>query len=119
MSLRIGRSSLLKRAAPEPTVVAEPAPGADIGRSFLDTFEAIGQGSFWTVDAAGLLTYLSTHAKTDVLGELDPVRRRKFWATIDPESQILATGTSRPEADLGAWQVWRVQDGDFQPEAPP
>ena len=52
----------------------------------------------------------------DVLGELDPVRRRKFWATIDPESQILATGTSRPEADLG---VWRVQDGDFQPEAPP
>jgi len=54
----------------------------------------------------------------DVLGELDPVRRGKFWATIDPESQILATGTSRPEADLGAWQVWRVQDGDFQPEAP-
>jgi DNA replication and repair protein RecF len=53
----------------------------------------------------------------DVLGELDPARRRKFWATIDPESQVLATGTSLPDAELGAWQVFRVKNGDFQPEA--
>ena len=53
----------------------------------------------------------------DVLGELDPARRRKFWATIDPESQVMATGTSLPDAELGAWQVFRVKDGDFQPEA--
>jgi len=55
----------------------------------------------------------------DVLGELDPARRRKFWATIDPESQVLATGTSLPDAELGAWQIFRVKDGDFQPETAP
>jgi DNA replication and repair protein RecF len=49
----------------------------------------------------------------DVLGELDPARRRRFWAAIDPESQVLATGTSLPDAELGAWQVFNVQDGNF------
>jgi DNA replication and repair protein RecF len=49
----------------------------------------------------------------DVLGELDPARRRKFWATIDAESQVLATGTSLPDAELGTWQVFAVRDGDF------
>jgi DNA replication and repair protein RecF len=49
----------------------------------------------------------------DVLGELDPARRRKFWATIDAESQVLATGTSLPDAELGTWQVFSVKDGDF------
>ena len=29
----------------------------------------------------------------DVLGELDPIRRRRFWSAIDPESQVIATGT--------------------------
>jgi recombinational DNA repair ATPase RecF len=29
----------------------------------------------------------------DVLGELDPARRRRFWAAIDPESQVIATTT--------------------------
>jgi DNA replication and repair protein RecF len=53
----------------------------------------------------------------DVLGELDPGRRRKFWATIDPESQVLATGTALPDAELGTWEIFRVKDGDFQPEA--
>src|SRR6185295_14663043 len=28
----------------------------------------------------------------DVLGELDPVRRTRFWSAIDPESQVVATG---------------------------
>lgn len=47
----------------------------------------------------------------DVLGELDPARRRRFWAAIDPESQVIATGTSLPDAELGAWQVFEVADG--------
>lgn len=49
----------------------------------------------------------------DVLGELDPARRRKFWAAIDAESQVLATGTSLPDAALGTWQVFEVKGGDF------
>lgn len=49
----------------------------------------------------------------DVLGELDPVRRRQFWAAIDPESQILATGTAAPDAALGDWQLIHVRGGQF------
>lgn len=53
----------------------------------------------------------------DVLGELDAVRRRRFWATIDPESQVIATGTSLPEAELGEWQVFAVKEGTFEAES--
>lgn len=49
----------------------------------------------------------------DVLGELDAGRRARFWSAIDPESQIIATGTHLPDADLGAWQVFEVSDGVF------
>ena len=49
----------------------------------------------------------------DVLGELDPARRRRFWAAIDPETQVIATGTSLPDAALGEWQVFEVTDGMF------
>ena len=49
----------------------------------------------------------------DVLGELDPGRRRQFWAAIDPESQILATGTTAPDAELGDWQIIHVRGGEF------
>ncbi len=49
----------------------------------------------------------------DVLGELDPERRRRFWAALDPESQVIATGTHLPDAELGAWQVFDVADGAF------
>jgi DNA replication and repair protein RecF len=49
----------------------------------------------------------------DVLGELDPARRRRFWAAIDPASQVIATGTSLPDAELGEWQVFEVKDGAF------
>jgi DNA replication and repair protein RecF len=49
----------------------------------------------------------------DVLGELDPARRRQFWAAIDPESQVIATGTTTPDAQLGAWQIFQVTDGRF------
>ena len=54
----------------------------------------------------------------DVLGELDPARRRRFWAAIDAESQVIATGTKPPDAELGAWQLFAVADGTFL-ENPP
>jgi DNA replication and repair protein RecF len=55
----------------------------------------------------------------DVLGELDPERRTRFWSAIEPESQIIATGTHLPADDregdsrFGAWQVFAVADGGF------
>ena len=50
----------------------------------------------------------------DVLGELDEQRRRRFWAAIDAESQVIATGTQLPDATLGEWQVFEVANGDFK-----
>jgi DNA replication and repair protein RecF len=47
----------------------------------------------------------------DVLGELDPGRRDRFWAALDPESQVIATGTSLPGSALGSWQVFTVAGG--------
>jgi len=54
----------------------------------------------------------------DVLGELDPVRRERFWASLEGEPQVVATGTSRPAdaADPSAkpgtgWQVLAVEGG--------
>lgn len=64
----------------------------------------------WFQDKSGIRPVLLAD---DVLGELDPARRRRFWAAIDPESQVIATGTSLPDAELGAWQVFEVTDGDF------
>jgi DNA replication and repair protein RecF len=49
----------------------------------------------------------------DVLGELDPARRARFWSAIDPESQVLASGTDLPDPGLGEWQVFAVADGVF------
>jgi DNA replication and repair protein RecF len=49
----------------------------------------------------------------DVLGELDPERRRRFWTAIGSDSQVIATGTSLPDAELGEWQVFEVAGGRF------
>lgn len=46
----------------------------------------------------------------DVLGELDPDRRRSFWASLDGHPQVIATGTALPD-DAAAWQVLRVAGG--------
>ncbi|HEU5077927.1 MAG TPA: DNA replication and repair protein RecF [Opitutaceae bacterium] len=54
----------------------------------------------------------------DVLGELDPGRRARFWATIGTTRQVIATGTRLPESDLGAWQIFQVRDGAFVEESP-
>ncbi len=50
----------------------------------------------------------------DVLGELDPSRREKFWASLEGEPQVVATGTSRP-ADAAGWQVLEVAEGKILP----
>lgn len=50
----------------------------------------------------------------DVLGELDPERRAKFWASLEGEPQVIATGTSLP-ADAGGWQVLTVANGAIIP----
>jgi len=54
----------------------------------------------------------------DVLGELDPQRRQRFWAAIDAESQVIATGTEPPDASLGEWQIFGVSDGKFTERNP-
>jgi len=54
----------------------------------------------------------------DVLGELDPGRRGRFWEALDPACQVIATGTRRPDAGLGDWQVFAVADGAFTPDDP-
>ncbi|MDF3056563.1 MAG: recombination protein RecF [Rariglobus sp.] len=53
----------------------------------------------------------------DVLGELDPQRRRRFWATLGEARQVIATGTTLPDAELGTWEVFRVSGGTFAKEA--
>src|SRR5581483_5920441 len=54
----------------------------------------------------------------DVLGELDPARRRRFWAVLAPEAQVVATGTSLPEGEAaGEWQVFTVRGGEFSESA--
>lgn len=52
----------------------------------------------------------------DVLGELDPTRRRRFWAALGETRQVLATGTELPDAELGEWEVFRVAGGGFTAE---
>ena len=55
----------------------------------------------------------------DVLGELDPARRRRFWTALGEERQVLATGTEPPAAELGSWEIFRVAAGGFSLEPPP
>ena len=53
----------------------------------------------------------------DILGELDPCRRARFWASLNETSaatQILATGTAPPGAGLGAWQMFEVRGGEVR-----
>ena len=50
----------------------------------------------------------------DVLGELDPVRRERFWRHLDPDTQVIASGTISPDAtDPRGWHILRVDDGRF------
>lgn len=49
----------------------------------------------------------------DVLGELDPARRERFWAAVSVASQIIATGTAPPQAGAEKWQIFNVAGGAF------
>jgi len=50
----------------------------------------------------------------DVLGELDPVRRKGFWAALGEQRQIVATGTVLPSAlQARQWKVFVVDQGGF------
>jgi len=49
----------------------------------------------------------------DVVGELDPQRRRKFWQLLDPEAQVVASGTVLPEPDAQPWRIFDVLAGVF------
>lgn len=48
----------------------------------------------------------------DILGELDPDRRQRFWEACDPDAQILATGTTLPD-NYKSWQIFKVREGSF------
>ncbi|MDQ8182880.1 DNA replication and repair protein RecF [Pelagicoccus sp. SDUM812005] len=55
----------------------------------------------------------------DVLGELDPMRRQRFWNALDGGIQLIATGTELPDAASGKeWRVYEVEKGEFKPSAP-
>ena len=47
----------------------------------------------------------------DVLGELDAHRREGFWRAVDPETQIIATGTAAPPEGPRQWRILRVVNG--------
>jgi DNA replication and repair protein RecF len=55
----------------------------------------------------------------DVLGELDPERRARFWSSLGETRQILATGTALPDAALGGWEIFHVASGTFKREQSP
>lgn len=69
----------------------------------------------WFLERSGVRPALLAD---DVLGELDPARRHRFWAAVDPDSQVIATGTTLPADEAGApasaWQVITVQGGCFE-----
>ncbi len=50
----------------------------------------------------------------DVLGELDPQRKERFWEALDPSIQLIATGTELPQREgLDQWIVYEVARGAF------
>ena len=50
----------------------------------------------------------------DILGDLDPERRARFWESIDHGCQIFATGTEVPQLLMkDDWEIWRVEEGSF------
>ena len=48
----------------------------------------------------------------DILGELDPERRERFWKAMDPELQVFATGTELP-SNADEWLIYEVEAGKF------
>jgi DNA replication and repair protein RecF len=56
----------------------------------------------------------------DVLGELDPERRERFWCHLEPDTQVIASGTELPESgEYRDWRVFQAKAGRFRPEPGP
>ena len=54
----------------------------------------------------------------DIVGELDPQRRRGFWDMLGDSCQVIATGTVRPaEAGVQKWNHWLMEAACLQPES--
>lgn len=52
----------------------------------------------------------------DVLGELDPIRRARFWDIIPKDTQIIATGTQLQGLEHSrSWKIFEVFAGQFTP----
>ena len=53
----------------------------------------------------------------DVLGELDSERRERFWCHLESDTQVIASGTDRPDPEGNrAWHFIRADAGKFRPE---
>lgn len=52
----------------------------------------------------------------DVLGELDSIRKERFWSALPSEIQLLATATQTLEDTHRNWAHWNVQSGNFLPQ---
>jgi DNA replication and repair protein RecF len=53
----------------------------------------------------------------DIVGELDPSRRRGFWRMLDTGSQVFATGTVVPGDEGGhRWSCWEMTAGQLRPD---
>lgn len=50
----------------------------------------------------------------DILGELDPERKARFWSAVDPAWQLVATGTVPPVGHEREWEFFDVREGSFE-----
>ena len=51
----------------------------------------------------------------DIIGELDPDRRKGFWKLLGSECQVVATGTAFPrEATFHRWTHWSMEAGSVR-----
>ncbi len=50
----------------------------------------------------------------DVLSQLDPIRSKAFWNSVDSNLQVIGTGTVPPfESNDRDWQIFQVSAGSF------
>jgi len=70
----------------------------------------IAQASFYR-QQLGLVPVLLAD---DVLGELDPIRRKGFWRACPEDIQVVATGTELP-SDPERWSIHSVSAGQATP----
>ncbi len=73
----------------------------------------LAQSRWWCVQSGIKPVVLAD----DILGELDPLRRARFWEAVSSDLQIFATGTSLPPVESGrSWNVFTIEDGRLTEE---